>query len=91
MEGFAIFLIIVAAFLVLAVYFITIAKLVEAAQEKGYYQDGTGVLWFIGILGTPLFLGLITASLPDKAGRVTVSVESAPRTPKTIDEELPEI
>lgn len=46
---------------------IAISQLVDAAKMKGHYRDGAGVLWVIGILFSPVVLGLLVAALPDRA------------------------
>lgn len=60
-----------------------VAELIKIARAKGHYTDGAGALWFIGIFGTALMLGLIVCALPDRAA----PSPSAPR-----DEDvLPEV
>ena len=47
-------------------YFISIPLLIEAAKAKGYYMnEGTGGLWAIGLLASPVVLGLCVCALPD--------------------------
>lgn len=44
-----------------------VSELVKIAKMKGYHTDGAGLLWFIGLCGTALVLGLIVCALPDRA------------------------
>lgn len=44
-----------------------VAELIKIAREKGHYTDGAGTLWFIGLFGTALMVGLIVCALPDRA------------------------
>lgn len=60
-----------------------VAELVKIAKAKGHYTDGAGTLWFIGLFGTALMVGLIVCALPDKAAQAT----SAPRN----EDALPEV
>ena len=78
-------------FVVLAAWIAAIIKLIEAAQEKGYYRDGAGILWFIGIFATPLAVGLITASLPDRSEKTVAVAVPAPSIPRATEDELPEV
>lgn len=49
---------------------LAINLLVDAVRAKGWYlQKGAGELWFIGLLATPITLGLYTASLPDRSAQ----------------------
>lgn len=71
--------------LVLAAYVASISLLIQAAQEKGYYEHGgTGLLWFIGLFATPIVVGLFVASLPDLKGRKAKQKES-------VEAELPAV
>lgn len=60
-----------------------VAELVKIAKAKGHYTNGAGALWFIGIFGTALMVGLIVCALPDRAAPVS----SAPRD----EDALPEV
>ena len=62
---------------ILAGYFMSIGVLVDIAQEKGGYRDGTGILWAIGILTTPITLGLCVCALPDKRLRELVAANGS--------------
>lgn len=64
-----------------------ISQLIETALMKGHCQDGTGMLWFIGIFASPIVLGLYTASLPDR-GAPAATTAVAPEDPR---DELPAI
>lgn len=44
-----------------------VSELIRIAKAKGHYIDGAGLLWFIGLCGTALVLGLIVCALPDRA------------------------
>ena len=90
MDGIVVVYILV-LFVVLAAWIAAIFKLVEAAQEKGHYKDGAGILWFIGIFATPIVVGLITASLPDRSERTVAVTVPASAAPKAAEDELPEI
>lgn len=62
-------------------------ELIKVAQEKGHYTDGAGLLWFIGLCGTPFTLGLLVCALPDRgAGASRLAGTSTDET-----EELPEV
>lgn len=43
-----------------------ISYLIDAAKEKGYHQNNSLGLWLIGLIASPIVLGLYTASLPDR-------------------------
>lgn len=43
-----------------------VSELIRIAKAKGHYTDGAGLLWFIGLCGTALMLGLIVCALPDR-------------------------
>ena len=59
-------------------YFISIPLLIEAAKAKGYYKDGgTGGLWAIGLLASPIVLGLCVCALPDKRLRELVAANGS--------------
>lgn len=60
-----------------------VAELIKIAREKGHYTDGAGILWFIGLFGTALMVGLIVCALPDRAA-------PAPSA-KTDEDALPEV
>lgn len=73
--------------LALAANICTTYQLIKVAKEKGHYTDGAGLLWFIGLCGTPLVLGLLVCALPDRgaaaSGLTGASTDEA--------EELPEV
>ncbi len=79
-------IILIIAILVLIAFLLSIDLFIQAAKEKGYYEDnqGVGKLWFIGIFATPLVVGIYTASLPDLR-------LSQRKKPVEIDSELPEV
>ena len=60
-----------------------VAELVKIARAKGHYNNGAGILWFIGLFGTALMVGLIVCALPDRAA-------PAPSA-KTDEDALPEV
>ena len=39
-----------------------VAELVKIARAKGHYTNGAGILWFIGLFGTALMVGLIVCA-----------------------------
>ena len=81
--GFLFFILLIAFFISL----LAISLLVNAAKEKGFHQNDAGVLWVIGILASPIVLGLYTASLPDR-GAPVATMPTAPEDPR---DELPAI
>ena len=62
-------------------------QLIKVAKEKGHYTDGAGLLWFIGLCGTPFTLGLLVCALPDRGA--AASRLAGASTDET--EELPEV
>ena len=62
-----------------------VSELIKIAKIKGHYADGAGLLWFIGLCGTALVLGLIVCALPDRVAPMA----SAPRAHD--DNALPEV
>lgn len=54
---------------VLVAWLMAINLFINAAREKGYHRKSSGLLWFIGIVTTPIMVGLYAAALPDKRGR----------------------
>ena len=44
-----------------------VAELVKIVRAKGHYTNDAGILWFIGLFGTALMVGLIVCALPDRA------------------------
>ena len=54
-------------FLAIAANICGVAELVKIARTKGHYTNGAGILWFIGLFGTALMVGLIVCALPDRA------------------------
>lgn len=73
-------------------YFMSIAVLVDIAQEKGGYKDGAGILWAIGILTTPITLGLCVCALPDKRLRELAAANgSSTDSPATGQDDLPSV
>lgn len=67
---------------------IAISELIDAARMKGHCQDGAGLLWFVGIFASPIVLGLITVSLPDRSARIQNG--TGPQ-PDSLHDELPAI
>ena len=67
----ALFLIIVSA-LVLTAWLLSIDMFINAGKAKGYSMANSGKLWFIGIIATPLVVGLYVAALPDNRKIVDV-------------------
>lgn len=70
-------------FLVIAANICGVAELVKIAKAKGHYTDGAGTLWFIGLFGTALIVGLIVCALPDRAATATIE--------NTDEDALPEV
>ncbi len=60
-----------------------VAELVKIARAKGHYTNDAGILWFIGLFGTALMVGLTVCALPDRAA-------PAPSA-KTDEDALPEV
>lgn len=54
-------------FLAIAANICGVAELVKIGRAKGHYTNGAGILWFIGLFGTALMVGLIVCALPDRA------------------------
>lgn len=52
--------------LFLVAAFFGIRMFIEAIQEKGWYRDKTGLLWFVGLCWTPFMVGLLALALPDR-------------------------
>ena len=50
----------------LVAWLMAINLFVGIGKSKGYFEDGAGMLWFIGIFATPIVVGLYVAALPDK-------------------------
>ncbi|WP_248921981.1 hypothetical protein [Olsenella intestinalis] len=89
MYGFS--LLILLAFLV--GYFISIPLLIQAAKEKGHYPNGgTGMLWAVGILASPVVLGLYVCALPDMhLWKFAAANGNSTATSATEQDELPSI
>lgn len=51
--------------LILVAWLLSIDLLIDAGKAKGYSMANSGKLWFIGIVATPLVVGLYVAALPD--------------------------
>ena len=81
-------LVLIIFILCLVATFMAIAQLIGAARMKGHGQDGTGLLWFIGIFASPIVLGLLTASLPDRGAQAQ---KDTPAEPKSLRGDLPSI
>ena len=72
----------------LALAAIPISMLVGAAKKKGHYADrGTGGMWALGLLFTPIVLGLYVCALPDRLAHPVAHGKVA----QSENEELPEI
>ena len=63
--AFGAFLMIALLICAVIAYFMAIAYLVKNARAKNAPQS-SGALWFIGLFGSPIVLGLIVASMPDR-------------------------
>lgn len=61
-----ILVLVVVGFILLIAWIVAISLMCDAVQEKGHHKDGTGSLWAIGILCSPIVLGLYAAALPDR-------------------------
>lgn len=81
-------IILIISLVCLSASLIAISELIEATRMKGHCQDGAGLLWFVGIFASPLVLGLITASLPDRNAQTQNG--TAPQ-PDSLRDELPAI
>lgn len=68
----------------LGAWLLAISLFAKIAKEKGYFEDGAGILWFMGIFATPIVAGLYVLALPDK------NVSNGGRR-LNVDEELPSI
>ena len=77
---------------VIAAWIRAISLFIDAAKEKGYYEDGkVGDLWFIGIFATPITVGIYTTALPDKRHQNAVPAASAEAKAASVQDELPSI
>lgn len=68
--GFTIILILLLA-AVLGAWIASIGLLISAGRAKGHQMENAGLLWYIGILASPVVLGLYVAALPDKRARTS--------------------
>lgn len=59
---------VVAAIVVLFAYLFSIKLFIDAIRAKGYAAKSTALLWVIGIIMTPVIVGLYAAALPDNRG-----------------------
>ena len=64
----------------LLAWIVAIEKLISAARMKGHHENESFTLWFIGLLASPLVLGLYTASLPDR-GQAAITIETSEQNP----------
>lgn len=87
---FGLFLIIVSV-LVLVAWLLSIDMFINAGKAKGYSMANSGKLWFIGIIATPLVVGLYVAALPDN--RKIVFEQASRQSSRLIsdDDVLPEV
>lgn len=87
-EGFILFIMFAITIAVLVAWLMAINLFAKIARSKGYYKDGAGILWFIGIFATPIVVGIYVAALPDKRQAGTLTQGGVP---VSVDEELPSI
>ena len=58
-------------------YLMAISMFIDAIKAKGYHRNrGAGILWFLGILLTPVVVGLYAAALPDRQLRDALAKNS---------------
>lgn len=50
-------------------YVLAISMFIDVMRAKGYKAEKTGILWFVGVLLTPVVLGLYVNALPDLGRR----------------------
>lgn len=81
--GIFMMIIVVCLVAALAAWLMAINLFAKIAKSKGYFEDGAGTLWFIGIFATPIVVGLYVAALPDK--------KASGGKHSNINEELPSI
>lgn len=48
-------------------WIMSISMFIDAARAKGYKMKKTGMIWFVGIIATPIVAGLYVNALPDKS------------------------
>lgn len=82
---FEFLIVLVLLLLVLRAHIEAIRILIACAKEKGQVSGGTGLFWFIGLLGSAFLLGLVVCALPD------LSSHQDDATIKAAEEELPRI
>ena len=83
-------LIIVSA-LVLVAWLLSIDMFINVGKAKGYSMANSGKLWFIGIVATPLVVGLYVAALPDNRKIVFEQASGQSSKPTSDDDALPEV
>jgi len=69
--GFGLFLRFLQIVIIIALiigWILAVQYLVRVIKMKGHFRNETLKLWFVGICGTPLILGLLAISLPDWSG-----------------------
>lgn len=86
----ALFLIIVSV-LVLTAWLLSIDMFINAGKAKGYSMANSGKLWFIGIIATPLVVGLYVAALPDSRKSIFEQGSSQSSRSTSDDDALPEV
>ena len=87
-EGFILFIMFAITVAVLVAWLMATNLFIKIARAKGYYKDGAGLLWFIGIFATPIVVGIYVAALPDKRQAGTLTQGGVP---VGVDDELPSI
>lgn len=87
-EGLILFFMFAITIAVLVAWLMAINLFAKIARAKGYYKDGAGILWFIGIFATPIVVGIYVAALPDKRQAGTLTQGGVP---VGVDDELPSI
>lgn len=59
----------------------------KLAKEKGHFEQGTGILWFIGLFASPIVLGIYVAALQDRRTEMNAGICGG----KNVNDELPSI
>lgn len=79
-----IFLEVVVLIAVVVAFLMATNLFIEAAKRKGHYENGAGLLWFIGIFATPIAVGLYVLSLPDLKDHTEAKQEAVEATLPTV-------
>ena len=82
---------IIVSALVLTAWLLSIDMFINVGKAKGYSMANSGKLWFIGIVATPLVVGLYVAALPDNRKIVFEQGSSQSSRSTSDDDALPEV